>query len=71
MIIYYSIRLLILMLMHFTVVIARGGASLIYFIYSQPRVRGPPRGHKINLRGHEMINGRGKRKIKKLCYTNL
>ena len=29
-----------------------------------------PKGHQINLRGHEMINGRGKKK-KKLCYANL
>ncbi len=55
---------------HFTVVAAGGGASSYYFTYSlvlqsggfQPGVWTPPKGHQINLRGHEMINGRGKKK---------
>ncbi len=31
-------------------------------IVSQPKGRAPPKAHQIKLRGHEMINGRGKKK---------
>ena len=53
---------------HVTVVAAGGGASLHYFTISQfksngsqPRGGAPPKGQQINVRGGEMINGRGKK----------
>ena len=65
--IYDTIRLLIqasVCKQHVTVVAAIDEASLNYFIYSPvvPNLRpgAPPVGHQTDLRGGEMINGRGK-----------
>lgn len=39
-------------------------AKVVKCRVSQPRGRAPPKGHRINLRGHEMITGVEKNKSK-------